>query len=161
MFVVTTDAVLSYKNFRQAKFANQEHEGSVLLFSEDDYAKLSSNELVEIYNRFNGSKIKRFSDRNTAITRVHNLLASIAKPGGEKRTGQSSGRPSKFAGKKIFRNIANNPRRENTYGWEAWNRIVDGMLFEQYMEATKDIGGRGLKHLIFCIERKFITVTDE
>ncbi len=44
----------------------------------------------------------------------------------------------RFAGKRIYKLIANNPRRKGTHGWRSWELIENGMTFEEY----KSRGGR-------------------
>ena len=48
------------------------------------------------------------------------------------------GRVSAFAGKTIVRLVKENPRREDTHGYNSWNLLKKGMTYEQYIAA----GGR-------------------
>lgn len=123
---------------------------------------MSLSELVAIYNTMvdEDSMISKFRDKTTAVQRVWAYItdnATTIDPD-QIRSGKSKGRPSRFSGKKIFRNQAENPRKPNTHGWHAWDLITDGMTYEEYMSAcdAASIGGRGLKHLNWCYDRGFV-----
>jgi hypothetical protein len=63
-------------------------------------------------------------------------------------TNGSTGRPSKFTGKKIAKLVKENPRRKGSAGFKSFELIKNGMTYEAYIAA----GGRrtdldwGIKH---------------
>lgn len=88
-----------------------------------------------------------------------NDMGTTAKPGARKRSPAKktaasepgAGRPSAFAGKKIQKLADKNPRREGTAGYKSWEKIRNGMTYEQYLEA----GGRR-QDLAWDIEHKYV-----
>lgn len=60
------------------------------------------------------------------------------KPKKERLPGAAPGPRSDKAGKKIYRLVKENPRREGSIGWTSFNLIRDGMTYEEYISA----GGR-------------------
>lgn len=48
------------------------------------------------------------------------------------------GRTSMYSGKRIVKLVKENPRREDTHGYNSWELLRKGMTYEQYIEA----GGR-------------------
>jgi hypothetical protein len=42
---------------------------------------------------------------------------------------------------RIRKLVPNNPRKEHTFGWHAWQLIVDGMTVQQYLDSPFDPGG--------------------
>lgn len=48
------------------------------------------------------------------------------------------GRTSMYSGKRIVKLVKDNPRREDTHGYNSWELLRKGMTYEQYIEA----GGR-------------------
>jgi hypothetical protein len=123
--------------------------------------------------------ITKFSDRAVAEKRTWPVIEYLAKPGtppaapiassseeGDMATkgkktkktrangpeGQR-GRISKYAGKKLYKLVKDNPRRKGTHGFKAFDLITSGMLYETYIEA----GGEP-KHLQWDIDHKFVEV---
>lgn len=44
------------------------------------------------------------------------------------------GKRSQFSGKRLFRKVSENPRREGTHGWHSWKAITyDGIPYEDYL----------------------------
>lgn len=50
----------------------------------------------------------------------------------------TSGKRSKFTGKRIYKVVSDNPRRKGTHGYNSFELLKDGMSFEEYKAA----GGR-------------------
>jgi hypothetical protein len=104
--------------------------------------------LVALNNRVAGiveevETVKRFPSKEEAIPVVFPFLRKHSDEGKEVEGG-GRGRPSSFRGKKITRNVAENPRRKDTHGWRAWELIKDGMTFERgCCLATRISPGRG------------------
>ena len=133
--------------------------------------------LVELYNiaasepESHAKPIQKFSDRAVAEKRVFPVIEYLAKPGqypasmggkepkpkkerAARAAGQGSrGRLSSYAGKKIFKLVDGNPRREGTLGHKSYSLITSGMLYETYLEK----GGRP-KDLAWDIDHKFVEV---
>jgi hypothetical protein len=124
--------------------------------------------------------ITKFSDRAVAEKRTWPVIEYLAKPGtppeksvltpeeeemakaAKKKSKKvvrangpegQRGRISKYAGKKLYKLVKENPRRKGTHGAKAFDLITSGMLYETYIEA----GGEP-KHLQWDIEHKFVEV---
>lgn len=65
----------------------------------------------------------------------------------------STGRPSKFTGKKITKLVKENPRREGSAGFKSFALIQNGMTYEKYIAA----GGRRTD-LDWSIKHKHVKV---
>jgi hypothetical protein len=138
--------------------------------------------LITLYNiaasepESHAKTITKFSDRAVAEKRTWPVIEYLAKPGKapEVQTADSSeegdmatkgkrtrkpraegqrGRLSKYAGKKIYKLVNENPRREKTAGAKAFDLIRNGMTYEAYIAA----GGEP-KHLSWDIDHKFVEV---
>lgn len=69
---------------------------------------------------------------------------------------------SKYAGSRIRLLVDENPRRRGTIGYEAWEKMEHGMLYEEYIKRTATLsGGGGHKHLIYCIEKGYVELKGE
>lgn len=84
----------------------------------------------------------------------------VAKPQPEKKgekkrilPAENPGPRSQYSGKKIYKLVDKNPRREGTCGWKSFNLIKDGMTYEQYKAA----GGRN-SDLAWDIDHGFTEV---
>lgn len=154
-----TGEVYSFTRHDKAqKFAGKND--GIYISGRDQLENEDTSELVSLYNTIEvANPLVRFRDRPTAISRVWKLLEDNAKPGPDTSRYDKSGRPSRFAGKKLFRNVAENPRKPGSHGHLAWEIIRDGMTYEEYMaEASeKQVGGGGLKHLVWCVNKRLIT----
>lgn len=125
-------------------------------------AKVTLNQMVELYNSAAATKIKEFRDRATAIKRIFALAEASAKlqtveqkkevqmtVATETNTAKApkvasgrKGRNSAFEGKAIHlaEGVKANPRRENTHGHRSMEIIIGnpGITYEQFIAA----GGR-------------------
>lgn len=79
--------------------------------------------------------------------------AASTSPKKAKLPGENPGPRSGFSGKKLYKKVDGNPRREGTWGWKSFNLIKDGMTYEQY----KAGGGRN-NDLTWDIEHGFVEV---
>lgn len=70
-----------------------------------------------------------------------------------KLPGENPGPRSNSSGKKLYKLVDKNPRREGTHGWKSFNLIKDGMSYEDYKAA----GGRN-NDLAWDVEHKFVEV---
>ncbi len=122
-------------------------------------ARLSTVELLIVYNTFADSPIKKFRDRATAENRTAKLmeekeiksldeldpvlfgpkttekLKSLPK---NFKTSGPVGKRSKFSGKRLFKLVKENPRRKGSCGYTSFNLIRDDMTYEEY----RMLGGR-------------------
>ena len=135
----------------------------ILVRSRDELEAESISGLVSLWNTISTEEkqVDKFRDKATGINRLWSKITALAQSCHESpATGEPAGRPSRWAGKKIFRNVAENPRKPNTHGHLAWELITDGMTYEEYMVKCDEekVGGRGLKHLNWCVHRNLITV---
>jgi hypothetical protein len=135
-------------------------------------------ELADFYNKYSGSTIvKKFSTRDVAIRRVeslikamdemaergqpkqpkaesNNTMAKTKKGKGKKAPAKckkgNGGNKRKFAiaDKRIYKLVKDNPRREGTEGYKSWEKIKNGMTYDDYLNA----GGRNrdLRHDILA-----------
>ena len=104
-------------------------------------------DMLDIYNVYSPSKIKRFSDRLTASTRLVKLLDGLAcrslievkkgfeNPGSrEIAHSESRGRKSKFDNKRILLKSeeTHNPRRKGSHGFVSYQIILEnpGLTYE-------------------------------
>jgi len=159
-YVVTREGeALRFTQHDQAKKSAGKND-AIYIESAEALQEQSSDELIALYNTFADKPVSKFSDKKTAITRIMKELDRKARRPDFEKNGKPSGRPSRFTGKRIYKNVAVNPRKYKTHGWEAWEQITDGMSYEDYMDACDiaAVGGRGLKHLLWCIERKVVTI---
>lgn len=60
------------------------------------------------------------------------------------------------AGKKIYRIVKTNPRKENTWGWKSFNVVKDGMTVAEYLKA----GGRR-NDLAWDVDHKFLELREK
>ena len=151
-FLLSPDG--SSQSFRKIGSLNAAKEGNTEAFvirNKDDMGDVPLKVLVELHARVASENedvepVKRFANKEEAITTVYPLLRKYSEAG-EEVEGGGRGRPSSFKGCTIRRNVAENPRRGDTHGWYAWELIKDGMTWEEYEEAVKkaDIQG-GTKH---------------
>lgn len=137
----------------------------ILVRSEEELSNESISGLVSLWNTIvpEDQHVEKFRDKPTGVKRVWGKIAELAQSVHEHvATGGPAGRPSRYTGKKIFRNVAENPRKPNTHGAVAWDLITDGMTYEDYMTRCDEqqVGGRGLKHLNWCVHRNLITISD-
>lgn len=80
--------------------------------------------------------------------------AKVAKEKAPKAAGEGKrGRVSAFAGKKIYKLVSKNPRREGTAGFASFALITNGMKYESYIEK----GGRS-GDLAFDVAHKYVEV---
>jgi len=116
--------------------------------------KIPTSELVSVYNSFADTPVKKFTDRATAMKRaaklleekvisldeIKKLVCDDTKKDLEKiKTNKGGqGKKSQYAGKKIYKKVKDNPRREGTHGHRSWELIKNGMTYEEYISA----GGR-------------------
>lgn len=125
-----------------------------------DLDKASPKALVEFYNQHSGAKpITKFKDQPTAKRRIaelvaaHNELASGSSKASEVKKKEKASKPAKAAGdgkrgrkspmtgKKLYKvgeHKKTNPRREGTHGYKSWEKIKDGMTYEDFVKG----GGR-------------------
>lgn len=103
-----------------------------------------TSDLVALYNSLTGKSIKKFESRAIAEERCIGLLAN--KPATKKQdeavaTLRPAGKPvkkglpgpnSKLTGKKLYKLVEVNPRREGTLGHASFSIIVSGMSYEDY-----------------------------
>lgn len=151
--------VLRYTRTDQARIYRDRTPGAVLVTIPDELTDLSHEQLAQLYNLANPDKpTKRFSDKEKASEKVFPLLRDISATGVKAKpaTPGERGRPSRYKNMRIVRKVAANPRKPGTHGFKAWELITDGMTFEEYMAAAKDVGGGGLKHLRWCHNRNFV-----
>lgn len=119
-----------------------------------------TSDLVALYNKLTGKSIKKFQDRATAEKRVGEAVqetlakaestpaakameaasahSEFKRPSGQPVRKGLPGPNSKMAGKRIYKKVEANPRREGTNGWTSFNAIRSGMTYEEYRLA----GGR-------------------
>lgn len=145
--------------------------------SQKDLKDIPSALLIELYNiaasepESHAKPIQKFSDRAAAEKRVWPVIEYLAKPGQQpaslggkepkvktkrqRAAGAENkrGRVSQFEGKKIFKLVDGNPRREGTHGYKSYALITSGMLYETFLEK----GGRP-KDLAWDVEHKFVEV---
>lgn len=68
-----------------------------------------------------------------------------------KRTApRTSGRVSRFAGKRITKLVSTNPRRKGSLGYKAFAGITNGMTYEQYVAKFDR------KHLAYDVRKKHV-----
>lgn len=152
--------------------------GIYCIGSQKDLKDVPSALLIELYNiaasepESHAKPITKFSDRAVAEKRVFPVIEYLAKPGQypaemggkepkpkkERKVRAAGaegkrGRVSQFEGKKIFKLVDGNPRREGTLGYKSYSLITSGMLYETYLEK----GGRP-KDLAWDVEHKFVEV---
>lgn len=129
--------------------------------------------LITLYNlaasepESHAKTITKFSDRATGEKRVWPVVEYLAVAGKapeksertkkeRKPRGDGSGRRgrvSQYAGKKIFKIVEGNPRREGTKGFDRYALYTSGMLYETFIEK----GGR-VKDLAWDVDHKFVEV---
>ncbi len=69
------------------------------------------------------------------------------------------GRKSKFSGKYIYKTEAwkdKNPRKPGTHGFYSWQKLVDGMSYEEFIRAK---GGQ--KHLDHDVNKGFVVLENQ
>ncbi len=134
--------------------------------------KLTTPQLVSTYNFLGDKPIKKFSDRATAVKStakimqdknvkvandlpkdVRSAIKDVISTLPKQRENKFPGPVSKFAGKKLYKNTKNNPRKEGSHGWKSFNIITDGMTYEDYRSS----GGR-TKDLNWDVKHKFVKV---
>lgn len=149
-----------------------------------DVAKAEPKELVRWYNENSGSKteIKKFKDADTARARCSELKTALMELSGGTSKGSKAkgsdkkaksmakaartkidgdkgtrGRASSHAGKFIERKVADNPRREGSFGFHSFNAVPKKgrISYEDYIKA----GGRS-GDLRYDIEHEFLTIHD-
>lgn len=116
----------------------------------NDIKEAASSELVAYFNELTGRSIKKFENRSVAEKRVAEaILASGGKfatkseiaAAKEITTLRPAGKPvkkglpgpnSKLTGKKLYKLVEVNPRREGTLGHASFSIIVSGMSYEDY-----------------------------
>ena len=141
-------------------------------------AQIDSSELVEFYNfHHSDAKIKKFTDRATAVKRIFALAQAKAQAGAKsasegateakvnkpkKEKSESSGprgRKSEFEGKLILpaKDLTENPRREGTGGHKSMSIILSkpGISFSDFAAA----GGRA-QDLRWDIAHGSVTLKD-
>jgi hypothetical protein len=173
MFVVSTKAspieVTQFDKNDPDGIEFSKQEGCVLVNTEAGLENLSSQALVTLYNRAVTDKpITKFQNRAVAVKRVWPLLPLIAVdrrvPGQDRRKAdrraadngeRKRGRKSEFTGKYIYKLAASNPRREGTHGHKAFEALMDGMTYEQYLAA-----GGGRNHLAWDLEHRHVELLD-
>lgn len=101
--------------------------------------EMSLSELAAEYNRITGKSIKKFRDLATGrakLAEVQPAASTPAKKGDgrptEARVKNLPGPRSQHAGKRLYKKVEGNPRKEGTAGWHSFNLIEDGMTYEQY-----------------------------
>jgi len=143
---------VSFKSVGSLKAAAEVVKDAYVIKKKADLENVPLKTLVALNNRVAGiveevSEVSRFSNKEEAIAAVFPFLRKHSDEGVEVE-GSGRGRPSSFKGKKITKNLPENPRRKDTHGWRAWELIEDGMTFEAYEEACKKAEIPGLtKHL--------------
>jgi hypothetical protein len=121
---------------------------------------LNQTDLVAMYNLASGKDIKKFADKETAITRTfaavskaHEAAVAEEKPVKEKKEpkakaegeqstrGRKKGSAGKYVGKTVFATTDVNPRRIGTNGFKSFEIIrgkKNGVPYADYLAA----GGR-------------------
>lgn len=119
--------------------------------------KMTLKQLANIYNdaaiRLSKSKVKKFSDRKSAIRRVVAIRKELLERGS-----RGAGRPSAYEGKFIYPLVDENPRRKGSHGFRSFRIILKkpGIAYEDFIKAG------GLSHgLRWDLERSFVAVRDE
>mgnify|MGYP003146781951 CR=1 FL=1 len=116
---------------------------------------IRTEDMVDMYNAYSMSTVKRFSDRLAGSTRLINLLNGLAgnsilevrrspeHPGSKvNKHIESRGRKSKFDNKRILLKSeeTHNPRRKGSHGFTSYQIILEnpGLTYEKFIE----LGGR-------------------
>lgn len=68
------------------------------------------------------------------------------------------GKRSKYKGKYIYKQVKENPRNKETHGWHAWEKMSDGMSYDEYIKVA---GEGAARHLLYNIRKGFVEVTDK
>jgi hypothetical protein len=71
-----------------------------------------------------------------------------------KKKSNNKGRPSSFAGKRIFKLVKENPRRPGSFGHKSFSKITNGIKYEAFIAA----GGRRLD-LAYDVKAKNVRVS--
>lgn len=121
------------------------------------YDKMTLKQLAAEYNsmakELGKPTIKKFRDREVAVRRTAELASQIqTKP---KAKADGRGRPSQFAGKKLFPKVKENPRLAGSHGWHAFKMILDkpGITYEDYIA-----GDGGSHHLRWDMKHGHVEV---
>ncbi len=148
----------------------------IVVSSEEDLLKFSSDELIKIYNSLGDSSISRFSSKEIGANRILAVIRGIAehekqmlknlvkssKPKEKKEIKMTvetdntkATRVTISRDKKINLSVTENPRRQGTKGYESFSLIRSGMKVSEYLEK----GGRG-NDLIWDIKKGYVTLVD-
>lgn len=149
--------IFAYPTVREALNAGN---GFVVANSPEDIIKanVTMGQMVELYNRFSGSSVTKFSDRPTGAKRLLALaeakalqvevkrkeeqMTATAAVAAESKDSGKKGRSSAFEGKTIRAKVKENPRREGTHGHKSMAIILaagdNGISYEDFIAA----GGR-------------------
>jgi len=112
-------------------------EDAIIVASVDDLGQLKMKQLVDLYNILSPlRKVKRFSSKERAQEQVWEVLPRLA----DHTRGETLAElyAAQFAGRKLHLKVKENPWQPHTQANVAWEKLKDGMTFEQYLRA----GGR-------------------
>lgn len=155
---------------------NQHRKEQVMSAVENSYEGKSIRELTELYNSMvpSNKQVKKFKDKETAIKRMTAAFQNpVAAPSASKQETKVPaklakaativaqqfklvGRKSNHAGKKIYRLVKENPRREGSHGAKNWELYRDGMTYEEFIMARG-----GSNHLNYDIEKGYVELRKE
>ena len=112
-------------------------DGSITVSKVDELKQLKMPALVALYNTASPlNRIKKFTSKAQAQKRVWDVLPQLVELNrGDTLIGLYV---AKFAGKKLHIRSKKNPRKAHTHAHVVWEKLKEGMTFEQYIRA----GGR-------------------